>query len=334
MQQLLKVRKWIEYLINSNKVAFEEPWSLLPLQGDASCRCYFRLNLPSASMIVVASPVQKIDNAVFVNIARHWAEFTVKVPEVYQVESQLGLMLIEDFGEQHLYDVVANHYKDDLYELALDQLQLIQQTPNAYLPSFDRPFLLREMTLFDTWLVQYQLDLAAPPSLLTTYEVLIENALEQPQVTMHRDFHSRNLLLAGGKIAVIDFQDAVKGPLAYDLVSLLKDCYITLEPEQVDCLISVYLKRLNTSSLLDKHIDKQQFIKWFDLIGMQRHLKVLGLFIRLGVEDEKSSYLKHLPRVFNYVLGVTVKYTEFAEFHIWLKDTVQPELQKQCWYLS
>lgn len=334
MQQLLDIKKWIECLINSNKEPFEAPWNIQTLRGDASCRCYFRLNLPSLSMIIVASPLQKIDNTVFINIARHWSDFSVKVPQVYQIESKSGFMLIEDFGEQHLYDVVARDYIADLYELALDQLQLIQQVPDAHLPSFDRPFLLREMTLFDTWLVQYQLNLAPPPSLLIVYEVLIENSLEQPQVTMHRDFHSRNLLLVDEKIAVIDFQDAVKGPLAYDLVSLLKDCYITLNPEQIESLISVYLQRLNSSSLLNSYIDKQQFFKWFDLIGMQRHLKVLGLFVRLGVEEGKSTYLKYISRVFSYVLAVAAKYTEFAEFHVWLKETLQPELQKQSWYLS
>ena len=332
MQQVSEIKQWLEILITNRKISIEGQWRLQPLQGDASCRCYYRLQDAVSSRIVVASPVARIDNNIFVSMAGEWRSAAVNVPQIFAVDSDKGFMLIEDFGTTHLYDLLHQGVDEKFYAQAIDELLKIQQVASDELPLFDREFLLREMKLFDTWLVQYQLQQISPDCLAQVYSVLVENSLQQPQVTMHRDYHSRNLLLLEGKIAVIDFQDAVKGPLAYDLASLLRDCYLQLSDQQIEDLIDVYLQQLADTAIAPLHIERQQFVRWFDLIGMQRHMKVLGLFIRLGVEEGKSSYLHDLPRVFAYVLKIAAKYPEFSEFHQWLTADIQPALQLQLWY--
>ena len=332
MQQLSKLKQWLEFLITKQQIDVQGSWQLEALQGDASCRCYFRLHNAQSNRIVVASPTARIDNDIFVSRARQWRRAGVKVPQVFAVDSNAGFMLIEDFGSTHLYDLLLQSVDQKLFLQSITELLKIQQVASDSLPVFNREFLLREMKLFDTWLVQYQLQQISPTCLTQVYAVLIDNSEQQPQVTMHRDYHSKNLLLVEDKIAVIDFQDAVKGPLAYDLASLLRDCYLRLSDRQIDDLIDVYLQQLENSAIVPLPVEKQQFIRWFDLIGMQRHLKVLGLFIRLGVEEQKSNYLQHLPRVFAYVLKIAEKYPEFREFHQWLIADIQPALRLQSWY--
>ncbi len=371
MQPLCEIENWINSLVNneneveaSAKLAslqkeLTNSYTLEKLKGDASCRSYYRLVVEQpvkkndkdnalnyaethsdivVNYIVVASPVDRIDNAVFIDIANHWRTHGVNTPLIYYAKPSKGLMLIEDFGATHLYDLMNECSDVNLYEKAIKQLINIQQIPSTKLPAFDRDFLLREMNLFNQWMVEYQLELQAPECVGQVFELLIDNALNQPQVAMHRDFHSRNLLLINDEIAVIDFQDAVRGPLAYDLVSLLKDCYLDLSEHQKNLLIDSYLELLFSSKALTSEsvcdFTREEFVRWFDLIGMQRHLKVLGLFIRLGVEERKTGYLQDLPRVFNYVISVAKKYPQLSEFHAWLETQVKPKLAAQIWYQS
>ncbi|EPJ44507.1 MAG: hypothetical protein OFPII_33800 [Osedax symbiont Rs1] len=332
MQQLSEMYTWIESLIVSGAIKIAGDWDVCPLKGDASCRSYFRLHSAAGDKILVSSPVQRIDNSIFIARAEQWRQYQVNVPSIYCVDEQRGFMLIEDFGNRHLFDLLTSEFNAELYQKAIEQLIEIQKVPHSPLVAFDREFLLREMRLFEQWLVKYQLDLAVPSCLDAVYELLVESALEQPQVTMHRDFHSRNLLVKQHKIAVIDFQDAVRGPISYDLASLLRDCYINITDQQTAQLINYYLQLSQSAQLLNRSITPQQFEKWFDLIGLQRHLKVLGLFIRLGVEEQKSAYLADIPRVFGYVLKIAAKYSELAEFSQWLEAVVAPALTGQRWY--
>ncbi len=356
MQQLCKIEHWVNSVFNVEfdsiaKLENDATEALVfghgkleKLKGDASSRCYYRLtsdkklsgnpNYQEQSYIVVASPVDKIDNTIFIKIANHWREHGINTPLIYAADPNQGFMLIEDFGAIHLYDELIASFDRDLYQQAIKQLINIQKISATQLPSFDRAFLMREMNLFNQWMVEYQLVMEVPECVEQTFQILVKNALGQPQVTMHRDYHSRNLLLRDEKIAVIDFQDAVQGPLAYDLVSLLKDCYLDLSESKQNTLIDDYLLQLNRSNILSDEINKDEFIRWFDLIGMQRHLKVLGLFIRLGVEERKTGYLQDLPRVFKYVLAVAKKYPEFELFYRWLSMEVEPKLVKQSWYVS
>lgn len=334
MQQLFDIRQWVDSLVVEKKIFIKEPWHIQILQGDASCRIYFRLIGGEDSYILVASPIDRIDNRLFVNIAKKWRAEGVNVPRVYHIDALLGFMLIEDFGEMHLFDLLNKQPDIALYKKAIMQMVVIQQTPHTDLGVFDRGFLLREMQLFDAWFLKYQLGIQTPDLLSQVYEVLIDNALSQPQTTMHRDFHSRNLLWFDDQVAVIDFQDAMRGPLAYDLVSLLKDCYLSLSQESIDSLIDYYLLQENTNASFDFKIDREKFVKWFDLLGMQRHLKVLGLFIRLAAQEAKPRYLEELPRVFNYLVDSAAKYSEFDDFHAWLVKSLQPSLKQQSWFRS
>lgn len=342
MQQLCRIEHWLDTLIKTKKLKCKSVESLTPLKGDASSRSYFRLVLSPAisgsetdilNFIVVVSPTDKIDNSVFTHLAEHWQSFDVKTPLIYFSDTDLGFMLIEDFGSVHLFDQLTVKIDLLLYQKAITELLKIQSIPATALPVFDHAFLLREMNLFKQWMVEYQLSLEAPSLVDDAFQILIDSALSQPAVTMHRDYHSRNLLICDDEaLGVIDFQDAVKGPISYDLVSLLKDCYFTLPQPTQDQSIDFYLQQL---AIAHPHLainNKAQFMRWFDLMGMQRHLKVLGLFIRLGVEEGKRGYLKDLPRVFSYVLKVAQKYPDLNPFHQWLVKDVEPQLIQQTWY--
>lgn len=351
-QQIAEISHWIEHLKCTGELAVNDKWYVSALAGDASCRQYFRLTVEQpadTSYIVVASPKTRIDNDVFIRLSKAWGACGVPVPEVLAVASDQGFMLIEDFGNVHVYNILTDHLSDDcsnqplqdlsLHLKALGELHKIRQLPMDSLPIFDDAFLLREMKLFDIWMVQKQLSLASYSGLEDVYRLLIDNALAQPQVTMHRDYHSRNLLLVENNLKVIDFQDAVQGPLTYDLVSLLRDCYFELQPDQIDLLRNQYFEQWKREQTLSatafenyQDIDSLQFKRWFDLMGLQRHLKVLGLFVRLWVEEGKPRYLSDIRRVFSYVAGVAYEYEELRPFAQWLSAEVEPALLTQSWY--
>ncbi|MGB1239929.1 MAG: aminoglycoside phosphotransferase family protein, partial [Pseudomonadales bacterium] len=299
---------------------------LVPLKGDASCRHYFRLTTESTNFILVFSPPQLIDNQAFVHLASEWAMFGVNLPEVIAADIERGYFLLSDLGQCHLYDKALKNSAHQEYRQALDQLLLLQEIPTAQLSPFDESFLRREMLLFEHYLIEGELSLSPYSAMESVYQLLISNALEQPQVAMHRDYHSKNLMLDDNRVWIIDFQDAVVGPISYDIVSLLKDCYLDLGNEEQTLLIDYYLERTG------RDINAEQFKRWYDLMGMQRHLKVLGLFIRLWREQGKDGYLRHMRRIFAYVVEVSGDYRELHGFSVWLKEVVAPVLTDKDWY--
>ena len=332
MKPFIELSSWIDSLVLLKKIKLAKDWQVTALKGDASSRRYFRIVSSSASYIVAQSPLDKIDNNVFCNIAKHWLAQGVNVPQVFELDEKNGFMLVEDLGANHLFDVCSDNNSDYYYRQAIDQLLCVQKLQSNTLPVFDRSFLLREMMLFKDWFVEQHLMLSTADCVLDAFEVLIQSALTQPQLVMHRDYHSKNLLITHDDISIIDFQDAVIGPIAYDLVSLLRDCYVSLTDTQLENLQSYYLKLLNESKLLSHSVSKEEWAVWFDLIGLQRHLKVLGLFIRLAVQEGKDSYLKDLPRVYHYVENISAKYQQLKPFHQWLKTEVGPKVKQQKWY--
>jgi len=332
MKPFFELTHWIDSLVGLKKIKLTENWHIVTLQGDASARRYFRIVSPSISYIVAQSPLGKIDNTVFFDISKHWLAQGVNVPQVYALDEKNGFMLVQDLGTTHLFDINDNAQSYPYYCQAIDQLMCVQKIESNTLPVFDRSFLLREMMLFKDWFIEQHLMLKVPECVSTAFEVLIESALSQPQLVMHRDYHSKNLLISNGDISIIDFQDAVIGPVAYDLVSLLRDCYVSLTDAQLTTLLDYYLVLLNESDLLSQNVSKEQFIVWFDLIGLQRHLKVLGLFIRLAVQEGKDGYLNDLPRVYHYVEKVSAKYPQLQPFYQWLKLEVEPQVMQQRWY--
>jgi aminoglycoside/choline kinase family phosphotransferase len=332
MKPFFELTSWIDSLVLLKKIKLAKNWQINALKGDASSRRYFRIVSSSESYIVAQSPLDKIDNNVFFDIAKQWLDQGVNVPQVFALDEQNGFMLVEDLGISHLFDICKDHNSNYYYRQAIDQLLCVQKIQSNTLPTFDRSFLLREMMLFKDWFVEQHLMLTTPDCVLEAFEVLIQSALTQPQLVMHRDYHSKNLLITNDNVSIIDFQDAVIGPVAYDLVSLLRDCYVSLTDAQLEILQDYYLTLLNESKLLSHFVSKDEFVVWFDLIGLQRHLKVLGLFIRLAVQEGKGSYLDDLPRVYHYVESVSAKYQQLKPFHQWLKTEVEPKVRQQVWY--
>ncbi len=264
----------------------------------------------------------------------------VHVPRVLAVDFQRGFMLQEDLGDRLLLPELRGGDTARLYdaaELTLLRIQTVAPDPDVF-PAYDRALLRKEMKLFPVWFVERLLGVelgATDRQLLDrAFTALEDAALEQPQVVVHRDYHSRNLLLTGnGDIGVIDFQDAVIGPFTYDLVSLLKDCYIRWPSSAVTQRALAFLPRALAAREADVPSERD-LLRWFDLMGLQRHIKVLGIFARLWLRDGKPRYLDDLPLVLRYTLEVTGRYEELGELHLWLTEHLLPRLPEQPWYRS
>ncbi|MDD5755259.1 MAG: phosphotransferase [Methylococcales bacterium] len=293
--------------------------------NDASFRRYFRVTIEGKTFIAMDAPPDKEDIAPFMRIANLFKQANVNTPTLLQHNTLDGFLLLEDFGSQWLLDELNDENAAELYGVALRGLLPLhthETLLNADLPCYDETLLRREMALFEEWFVEQLLDSELPPDLWeNVQQVLIQSALEQPVVCVHRDYHSRNLMvLPTGELGVLDFQDAVLGALTYDIVSLLRDCYIDWSDDQIEMWLRNYFEQLKTAKVVD--CDFVQFKRWFDLMGMQRHLKVCGIFARLHLRDDKSEYLKSIPRTLNYIIKVCGAYPELSEFQTFLAQQI------------
>lgn len=330
------LQKWVGDYLPSGSL-FDGPMTLTPLTGDAGFRRYFRTNT-QPSLIAVAAPPNLENNLAFVHVAQSFAQGGISVPKVHAVDFHAGFLLLQDFGEQVLQpllsgDTVANHYSTA--ETVLLDIQQLPHDSHIF-PNYDAIKLKQELRLFVEWfvgaLLGLQLSEQEKALLQSVDERLVDNALAQPQVAVHRDYHSRNLmLLQDGQLGVIDFQDAVWGPITYDLVSLLKDCYIRWPTSLVAQRATDYQQQIEALGLMPK-TDSDEFLRWFDWMGLQRHIKVLGIFSRLALRDSKERYLNDLPRVIDYVLEVTARYPDLHSFDDWFQQRLLPEIQKQAWF--
>jgi hypothetical protein len=302
---------------------------LAPASADASFRRYFRVHVAGQTLIAMDAPPDREDSAPFVRVAQALAEIGVPVPQIVQSDLARGFLLLSDLGSTHLLATLkAGAEPAAAYApaaAALLQMQVAGRAAAMELSPYDEPMLRREMGLFPEWFLARHLQ--TPPDesvrdLLNRVEaMLVESALEQPQVLVHRDYHSRNLMVTGeGGIGVIDFQDAVRGAVTYDLVSLYKDCYVEWPRQQVLVWIESHRQALASAGMPVG--DPDRFLRWFDWMGLQRHLKVLGVFARLWYRDGKAGYLADLPLVMKYVLDVTGAYDELAELNRFLRDEV------------
>tara|TARA_R110000823_G_scaffold195624_5_gene326935 strand:+ start:12716 stop:13672 length:957 start_codon:yes stop_codon:yes gene_type:complete len=312
-----------------------------PVAGDASSRSYFRAHIGGRKYVLAHAPPATEKNAAFVAVRELLADAGVRVPAVLAVDYDRGYLLLEDLGEQLLLPALSAATADDFYRLAFDILRKLATADirNGTLPPYDDALLREEFGRFDTWFVQalleYRPGADAVSACAGLCDVLVEAALEQPRVLVHRDFHSRNLMLTGdGALAVIDFQDAVAGPLTYDLVSLLRDCYIRWPGEQVRQWALAYRGLLLRASVAEVP-DEARFLRWFDLMGLQRHIKVLGTFARLALRDGKSAYLNDLPLVLAYVEEILARYAAsepaIARFRDWYTADILPLVEAQAW---
>lgn len=285
--------------------------TLLPVSGDASFRRYFRLRTGSGPLIAVDAPPDRENCRPFVAIARALREVGVHAPEVLAFDHEQGLMLLEDLGDRLLRPALADDSVEALYRQAMDELLRLQDvtdTPGYRLPPYDRDRLMAEMQLFGDWFVKVhlglELDAGERQVLEEACDLIAGDNLSQPTVFVHRDYHSRNLMLCDdGTLGVIDFQDAVTGPVTYDLVSLLRDAYVVWPPARVRGWVLRFARQLRAERRIDAGIDDATFLRWFDRMGAQRHLKVVGIFARLFHRDGKAGYLDDIPRVFDYLLG-------------------------------
>ncbi|RLA37083.1 MAG: phosphotransferase [Gammaproteobacteria bacterium] len=309
---------------------------LVAVTGDAGFRSYFRTNTQPPFIAALAPPEHE-DNPAFVNIAIAMAKGDVHVPKIVAVDYEHGFLLQEDLGETLYLDVLNSKTQSQLYDRAEETLLQIQKLPadSTLFPAYDAALLQRELELFPEWFVGGLLDVKFDVQTRHLFDdlfaVLLDSAAEQPQVVVHRDFHSRNLLvLDDGGVGVIDFQDAVFGPLSYDLVSLLRDCYIRWPQALVEQRVEGFRRKLLAQGQMTLP-DSETFLRWFDLMGLQRHLKVLGIFARLSLRDGKARYLDDLPLVMRYVLEVAQRYPETQDFYHWFVDNLEPKILGKAW---
>lgn len=321
-------------------LAVEGDITLDSVSGDASFRSYFRFGDASQSYVAVNSPPDKEKNIEFVTLAKLMAGGKVKVPGVIYFDETMGFILLEDFGDTLLLSELTAENADAYYHKVVASLLDIQQLKHSggeifSLANYDAKLLIDEMNLFKQWFVADMLEYALSEQELAlidqVFELLVNSAQQQPQVFVHRDFHARNLMvLDSNEIGVIDFQDAVIGPITYDLVSLYKDCYISWPRHKLEQWVEEY-RQLAVARLELPIAASEDFLKQFDLMGLQRHIKVLGIFARLSLRDGKTGYLKDLPLVVAYVRETCQQYPEFAAFDEWFETTLQPLIAKQSW---
>ncbi len=287
---------------------------IAPASDDASFRRYFRIRRggSQASLIAMDAPPDKESCAQFVRVAGLFAEAGVHVPAIHAQDLARGFLLLSDLGDTTYLDALDEHSAGVLYGHALDALIQIQlaSRPGA-LPEYDRGLMEKEMRLFPEWYVSRQMRRELTPaqaeSLENAFSAILANNLAQARVFVHRDYHSRNLMVSDPCPGILDFQDAVYGPVTYDLVSLLRDAYIAWEEERVIDWAVRYWEKAR-SARLPVAGEFADFYRDFEWMGVQRQLKVLGIFARLSLRDGKSGYLKDQPRVMGYLRRTCERY--------------------------
>ena len=357
MREPSELKAWVSAqiaksgVLESNQIAnlklSEQKFSFDLIAGDASPRKYYRVRLPltdavpARSLIAVDAPSSE-KTPEFLHIRQLFETGSIRVPSLIAADVEAGFLLLEDLGDDVLLPVLSEHSAAAWYAMALNTLNQLAAIPNANagLALYDAQKLQTELDLFRDWFVPKLLGIswtdAFEQSFSDLSRCLISNAIQQPQVVVHRDFHSRNLMVVqNGGLAVIDFQDAVIGPITYDPVSLLKDCYVHW-PRQQQLSWLLDHKGLLTEQHRLEAVDDDTFVAWFDLMGLQRHIKVLGIFARLSLRDGKPAYLNDLPLVLAYVEEVLAIYVPsidaLAAFRTLFDEQVLPLCQNQSWY--
>lgn len=295
--------------------------NITPLAGDASFRRYFRVHTKNQSFIAMDAPPQRESCAPFVAIANDLRTLGLNTPDIHQQDIQQGFLLLTDFGDTALFDVIKTSAADDWYPRCLEALCAIQrqqQLPTTPLKPYNNGLYsyYEESSWFLTWFLQQHAscvlrhqDLAA---LEKAIHLICASMLEQPQVVIHRDYHSRNIMITdSGTLGILDFQDAVIGPITYDVASLIRGCYIDFSETQVTTWAHTHYDTLIADgTLTDCSFD--QYMRWLDWAGLQRHLKCTGLFIRLNLRDGKPQYQQYIPRLLNYIANVSSRYPEIS----------------------
>lgn len=328
-ERLAGIKKWL-----ADDLGFGD-FHIAPASADASFRRYFRVTREGQSLIVMDAPPDKEDTRPFLTLARAMRDIGLNVPEIIDTDVDKGYLLLGDLGAEPYLPNLNAQTVERLYGDALGALMSLQAGLPAdaeCLPSYDHTLLMFEMSLFKDWFLGRHLGVELDPSMSWAWDAVCEtlaaNALEQPQVAVHRDFHSRNLMITPhNNPGIIDFQDAVGGPITYDLVSLLRDCYIAWPRAQVEEWALGYHDLALQSGMLHREMkDEIRWLRWFDLMGVQRHLKAIGIFARLNHRDGKSGYLGDIPRTLGYVVEVCGRYPEMAGLSALIDAHVLPQV--------
>ena len=294
--------------------------------ADASFRRYFRVTFADRTLIVMDAPPQNEDCRPFIHIAQLFSAAGVHVPQVLEQDLEQGFLLLTDLGSTTYLQALNASNALELYGAATDALITIQLASREFvLPSYDKALFMREMYLFPEWYVakhlQVTLDDKQNAALKTVFQRILQNNLAQPRVFVHRDYHSRNLMVSAPNPGILDFQDAVYGPITYDLASLFKDAYIHWEEAEVlDWLIRYWEKARKSG--LPVHSSFSDFFRDYEWMGVQRHLKVLGIFARLYHRDNKDGYLKDLPLVMDYLRRACERYVDLKPL-LHILDTLE-----------
>ncbi len=286
---------------------------------DAGFRRYFRLQTDNSSLVAVDAPPEHEDTSAFLDIAERLASSGLHPPQIHCYSTEMGFLVVEDLGQSHIQQTLHKAPDNtalaaDLYQTAMQGITQMQtMTDTTALPVCDGDFLRAELELFTHWYLDKHLGISIDHAQLaiinSTFETLINSATEQPYRFMHRDYHCRNLMvLANNSIGIIDFQGAMLGPITYDPVSLLKDAYLDWPTDFQNPLIDQHHNSVTPT------VDSQTYARWFDFMGLQRHLKILGIFCRLHYRDNKPDYLDNLCRVRSQVENTVAKYPQLSEF--------------------
>lgn len=299
----------------------------VPVSDDASFRRYFRCPKLGTSIVFMDAPPETEPLQDFLMIGKALSAAGVPAPQFFAVDIDAGFLALSDFGDQQLLGLVQERPGAVVSTLSgvIDLLKNVARV-DCPLPDYSESMLRAEMDLFPTWYLTRLLGLTLADDFWLLWQgvcdCLVASALTEPQVFVHRDFHSRNIMvLEKGALGLLDFQDAVRGPLSYDLVSLLKDCYVEYEPAMQQSLVEGYRQ----AWLEDPRVQAMTptaFFQTFERMGLQRHLKCAGIFSRLCLRDGKSRYLNDIPMVLNYVASVCQSQPEFGGFYQWLRQFV------------
>ncbi len=325
MQRQKQIKKWLKKSLDLDE------FSLSIASADASFRRYFRVTTPNKSYIVMDAPPDKESLEPFASLSKTLRKEGINTPKIYKKNKTHGFLLLTDFGNTCYLDVLDNKNVNKLYKAAIKTIIKLQKIDKKKLklPAYDADLLQKEMLLFKTWYLESftktSLSKTQEKTLQDVFDILKDVALLQPTTSVHRDFHSRNLMYLKRKNpGVIDFQDAVHGPITYDLVSLIKDCYIDWPEDKLKKWLKYFHKKIKSKKLA-KNLSLEQLEYYLDFMGVQRHLKATGIFARLYMRDGKPGYINDIPRTLNYIQKMADKYDELKplkEFCVFSQDSL------------
>ena len=311
--------------------------TLAAITGDASFRRYYRLSYANKHFIVMDSDPKKVNNTPYILLNKVFTDQGFLLPHIIASDEQQGFFILSDLGSTHLADMLSDVNRTKHYEALIDLSAQWAKTPSSVaMQAYNKDFIALELDIFSQWLVNdfigielnTETNIQYQAMWQTSCKLLTNTMLAQPIVTVHRDYHSRNIMHSNGKWAIIDYQDAVRGPLCYDLVSLLRDCYFKLPSDELTSLLEFgYSEFVHQGLIVDTTFS--EFKYWFDLTGLQRHLKAAGIFCRLYLRDGKTGYLDNILPTLDYIVEVAANYPDLKALSDWTKNIIIPKVTKQ-----